>query len=184
MPRRLRPTRYALVLFVVLALADRSAGAARAYEDQATLGFDLGWLGAPSADAGVPRNGASVGVSGTLGLSDSWSLGARAGYALHPADVMLHSFVTSVEVMYLVDVLQLVPSLGLGVDAFVSVRDGRAGGDLGVHALLRLDYLLSRKLLVGADFRLIALPFALDDGGLSPLVMQAGLRLSLTFDRY
>jgi len=167
-----------------LALCLATPAVAWAYEDQATLGVDLGWLGAPSAEAGVPRNGASLGLSGTLGLGDSWSVGARVGYALHPADPSLHSGVAGLELIYLVDVLRLVPSLGLGVDGFFSLRDGEVGADLAVHALLRLDYLFSRRLLFGADFRIYALPFALDAGGLAPLAMQAGLRVSLTFDRY
>jgi len=177
-------SRLALALSALLALVVARPSSARAYEDQATLGFDVGWLGAPAAAAGVPRNGVSLGVSGTLGLSDSWSVGARVGYALHPADPILHSVLDGVELVYLVDVLQLVPSLGLGVDAFLSVRDGRVGADLGLHALLRLDYLASRTLMIGADVRAYALPFAFDEGGLSPFAIQVGLRLSLAFDRY
>ncbi|NOY92437.1 MAG: hypothetical protein GXP55_14680 [Deltaproteobacteria bacterium] len=172
------------LIMSALALSFATPSVARAYEDQATLGVDLGWLGAPSAEAGVPRNGVSLGLSGTLGLGDSWSLGGRVGYALHPADPTLHSGVGGLELIYLVDVLRLVPSLGLGVDGFFSLRDGELGADLAVHALLRLDFLFSRRLLFGVDFRVYALPFAFDDGGLAPLAMQAGLRVSLTFDRY
>jgi len=168
----------------MLALASLHPSAARAYEDQATLGFGVGWLGAPAAATGVPRNAVSLDVTGTLGVSDGWSLGAHVAYGLHPADPLLHSVIGGVELLYMVDVLQIVPTLGVGVDAFLSVRDGHAGADLAAHALLRLDYLLSRKLMLGADVRVYALPFAFDEGGLSPFAIQAGLRLSLTFDRY
>lgn len=178
------PRRAVVALSLACCLVTLAPPGAHAYEDQATLGVDLGWSGAPSAQAGVPRHGATLGVSGTWGLGDTWALGARLAYALHPADAPLHVGVAGVEVLYLVDVLSVVPSLGVGIDGFFGIRDGRLGADLAVHALLSFDYLMSRRWLLGVDVRAFALPFAFDDGGLSPFAMQASVRLSATFDRF
>jgi hypothetical protein len=122
-----------------------------AYEDQATLGVDLGYA-ARLADQG-PYHGAVFSAQSSLGLNDIWSIRARLAYAIHPDSRPLHLFFTSADIIYLVDILQIVPFFGGGIDGIGTLRDKEFTIDGGIHAVLGVDYLWSRDFVTGIEVR-------------------------------
>jgi len=164
-------------------LAAFGAREAHAYEDQATLSLDVGYA-AVLANPDLPPHGAMVGLSGTWGLSDAFSIGARLAYAAHPGDPLLHVGIAGVEVVYLLDIVTVVPFFGLGTDAILTAADGGAGVDWGLHAVLGLDWLVSREWIVGVDIRPYVLPLSLADNGVDPVYLSVSLRASMVFDTF
>ncbi|MFW6066755.1 MAG: hypothetical protein ACOC97_00335 [Myxococcota bacterium] len=165
-----------LALMVVAALPP---GSARAYEDQVTLGLDAGYalaLGDGTA------HGVTAGLEASIGLGDVLSLRGRLGYGHHPGGDGLHVAVAGGELLYVLDVLEWVPYFGLGADAFMTVASGDARGDLGLHAVVGLEWLGSRDWLVGLDIRPYLLPLAFDEDPLDPVYLSITLRYSLIFD--
>ncbi len=160
---------------------------ASAYEDQATLFVDLGY-GAALANDALPTHGAQLGLGGSWGLNDAWTLRGRLSYAAHPADRPMHVAMAGVEVFYLLDIVQLVPFFGVGIDGLATVTDLGAGSvfdvDLALHAIVGLDYLVNRRVVVGVDVRPYILPLAFDAETLAPVYLSASVRLSIVFERY
>ena len=81
----------------------------------------------------------------------------------------------------MIDVVELVPSFGLGVDAVASKpspADVRA--DFAAHAVVALDYLLSRELSLALDARPYVLLTQLDT---EPLYLTVSVSLLLVFDQ-
>ena len=128
---------------------------ALAYEDQAGLAVGLGYAHMVSERALGP--GAGLDLIGSLGLSSTWSARARASYGLHAGERgerAQHVGTLGLEVVYLIDVLQLVPFFGWGVDtSMLRPRGGPSRFRAGVHAVLGVDYLASRRLTFGLDIR-------------------------------
>src|SRR5690606_33469185 len=90
---------------------------ARAYDDQLTLDVAAGWAVAPVLDA--PNNGPGGGVGASFGFDDAWGLGVYAQWFVHPpfnGGDSLHFGIVGVEGLYYLDILQVVPFFGLGVD--------------------------------------------------------------------
>jgi hypothetical protein len=145
---RLLPTCAALLYLAV-------AVPARAYEDQLTLGVGAGY--AHAASDAVPRDGALFDVSASTGLGAVWSLRGRASYAFHPEAEPMHVALVDAELLYLIDVLELVPYFGLGAGAAGRVGSGVGSGEVDVdptaHAVIGLDYLMSRALTLELDAR-------------------------------
>ena len=160
---------------------------AHAYEDQATLFVDLGY-GVALANDALPPHGLAIGLGGSWGLTDAWTLRGRLGYAVHPATPALHVATVGAEVFYLLDLLQLVPFAGVGIDGLGTVFDDGSGTSVGanvaLHAIVGLDWLVSRRVILGVDVRPYILPFSFDDGSLAPVYLSASLRFSLVFERY
>ena len=128
-----------------------SAGPAHAYEDQATLGLGVGYAHAFGIE---PAPGAAVALSGSLGLGQTLTARALAGYALHPAsEHALHVALVGTELVYLIDVIELVPWFGLGVDGLLRASAGELQPELAAHAVLGLDYLWSRELTLSLELR-------------------------------
>ena len=160
-----------------------NAAPAAAYEDQVTLDLDVGG-GFVLANGDAPTAGVGFGVGAGFGLGTAWTLRGRISYALHPSASSLQVLTAGAEVHYALDILKFVPFFGVGIDGIGTVRDGTFGADVAVHALLGLDWLLSRKIVVGIDIRPYVLPFSLADRGIDPVYLSATLRLSVVFDRY
>ena len=172
-----------LVTLAALALALAASRKARAYEDQVVLTLDAGYGSALADDA--PTHGLVVGLGVDVGLNDAWAVRARVSYALHPSGGgALHALMAGAEVVYLLDILEIVPFFGLGLDGVATFTQGEGGADLAAHAVVGVDWLPRRRWLVGLEVRPYVLPFALADRGLDPFYLSVDLRFGVVFDRY
>jgi hypothetical protein len=126
--------------------------AARAYENEATLGLAVGYGGMPKADA-PPRNGIDLAVSAGGGVGDAWNIQGLLTYNALPGDPALHVSTAGLETVYALDIVRFVPLIGFGLDGLLTVRDRSARGDFALHALAGFDFLINRRWLVGADAR-------------------------------
>jgi hypothetical protein len=126
---------------------------ARAYEDQLTVGAGAGY--AHAASSGLPRHGVIFDLSASVGLSPVWSVRARASYALHPADRPLHAMLLGGDLLYLVDVVELVPYFGAGAGGIARAYSDDFQLDATLQLVLGLGYLISREL----TFELEARPY-------------------------
>ena len=142
------------ILAALLLSGLASPSAARAYEDQLHLGVAAGWGIAPEQPG--PDNGPNLTLSGELGLDPAWGIGVVAGYAVHPpfngGDAQ-HLLLLGAELTYVFDILEIVPRFGVGVDVLPHHDGTTWDADVAVHALVALDYLLTRTWLVGLDVR-------------------------------
>ena len=160
-------------------LQTAAPGVTRAYEDQATLGVDVGYAHATAK--AWPHAGAVLGIEASLGLDDIWTVRAFASYSLHPAAQSLSMASLGGELLYLVDVLEWVPYFGAGVTALGSwfgFKDG-LHIDCAVHPVVGLDWLVSRDLALGVVVRPEFLITAWDH---EPLYLSAALSASLLLD--
>src|SRR6201999_3110574 len=95
------------------------SGSVHAYEDQAGLAIQLGY--AHATESSLPHSGALLGLEASLGLSPIWSVRGLFSYGYHPAaSNPLSALMLGGELLYLVDVLEVVPYFGAGIDAFGS----------------------------------------------------------------
>ncbi len=156
---------------------------AHAYEDQVTVGVEAGY-GVVLANDALPAHGFDLGVVVDIGVGDAWSIRPRLAYVLHPARTTnLHIGIAGVEVVYLLDILEIVPFFGLGVDGIATIRDGAFGADIGLHAVLGIDWLPNRDWAFGIAVRPYVLPFSLAANGIDPVYLSVTVRASLVFDR-
>ncbi len=184
-PRVPRPSRALAALGLAFAAVATAPSPAAAYEDQATLFVDLGYASALGNDA-LSTHGVIGGLGGSWGLNDAWTLRGRLAWAGHPRDLQVG--LVSVEVFYTLDILELVPFAGLGVDGIASLSDDGTGTtfrpSFAVHAVVGLDWLISRRFILGLDVRPHLLPLGFGDDALPPIYLSATLRLSIVFERY
>ena len=152
---------------------------ARAYEDQASLDAELSYGHAISE--ATPPNGVALGLGGSLGLSDVFSVRAQLTWALHPGEPQFTSLLfASAELLYLIDVLEIVPYFGFGLDGIGSIAAGSDfGANFGVHPVLGFDWLLSRELTLGVALRSIFLLTGLSE---DPVYFKAGATISYLFE--
>ena len=165
------------------------ASEASAYDRQLTLDLTAGWALAPALDprppaTQAPDHGPTGGIGATIGFEDTWGVGVYAGYAGHPpfnGGEAYHFGFAGVEALYYIDILQVVPFFGLGIDVLPSYDENTdtLTADFAAHARVSLDYLLSREVAIGADVRAYILPTALD---LDPVYLTFQVRLSYILD--
>jgi len=154
---------------------------ASAYDHQVTLDVAAGWALAPALKA-APDNGPVAGVGATVGFGDGGGAGAYAQWAVHPPFQGGSTFQTGlfgVEGLYTIDILQIVPILGIGVDALPSSDGSVWRADFAAHLRLSVDYLLSRDVIIGLDVRPYVLLTALDQ---DPVYVTVMGRVSFPFD--
>lgn len=137
------------------AIVEVGAQPAAAYDGQLGLWAAAGYSGIVG-DTPLPPHAVHFGLGGTIGIEDVWELRVRLDYAFHLARA--HRTSVSLDLVYLVDVLSVVPYLGVGVGLRASVQDeDRAAlavrADLLAGAVLGLDVLLSRDWTVGFEIR-------------------------------
>ncbi|MEO0323618.1 MAG: hypothetical protein AAF447_11725 [Myxococcota bacterium] len=162
-------------------LASPSRG--HAYEEQWSLELDAGYAQAlPAEDA--PGSGLQLGLTAGYGPNDVFTLRLRGSYALHPAGDPFHVAMVGVEAVYLLDVLTWVPYFGGGVAGVLSARDGRRRGDLALTAVVGVDYLVRRDLLVGVEARGAVLPTGFASGAFEPGLLSVALKVGWLFDGY
>lgn len=139
-------------LMVASVLAGGLAGTASpalAYEDQLTLELGAGYAFA-SGDT-LPHSGLAASALVSYGLGDTLTLRAFGAYAMHPSTANV--FTGGADLLYLLDILTVVPYFGGGVDGVgINTPDGTTGA-FAVHAVVGLDYLLSRSLTLGIETR-------------------------------
>lgn len=184
MPHFRRSSRLASAVLggVALALLALPAPIARAYEDKLTVGAHAGYGLVAIDDTELPQHGVLLGIASSIGLDDIWSVRGHLSYAYHPGDDTLHVALLGGELLYLLDVVQVVPYFGLGLDALGTLYQDRAGLELGAHLVLGIEYLLSRDTLIGLDIRPHVLPLQVNAGRLDPVYITATARFSLMFD--
>lgn len=142
-------------LVVAIALPEH----ARAYEDQLGLSLAAGYavvaVDGPLSPAGValPQHGFVLQAEASLGLGDTWELRALAGWAMEIGDTSLHRVSPGLEVVYLLDVLEVVPFLGLGIDAPISIFGDEVWADFAAHGVVGFDWLLAREYAIGLEVR-------------------------------
>ncbi len=153
---------------------------ARAYEDQATLGVAVGYLGVPGSTA-VPPNGVDGALSAGAGIGDAWSVQGLVSYGALLGTPSVQVGTVGVEATYALDIVRFVPLLGFGLDGLLSVQERRAIGDFALHVLLGFDFLINRRLIFGGDFRGYWVATNARSR-LDPFVLRAGVRLGVRFD--
>jgi hypothetical protein len=124
---------------------------ARAYEDQLTLGLGAGY--AHAASDVLPRHGALFEASASVGLDPMWSLRGRGSYAWHPERTGMHVAMLGSDVLYLIDVLEIVPYFGVGAGGMARFWESDSRVDAEVHLVAGLDYLLSRDVALEFEIR-------------------------------
>ncbi|MBN1656140.1 MAG: hypothetical protein JXA30_20395 [Deltaproteobacteria bacterium] len=150
---------------------------AAAYENQITLGGDLGFA-ERFADEG-PRHGGTLGLLSSIGLDDIWSARARFSYSIHHSAGLLHVFLVSTEILYLIDILEFVPYLGVGPDGVATLYEDELQLDAAIHAVFGVDYLFSRELIFGLEARPM---YFLSRTGLHTARLAAVFTVSYSFE--
>ena len=153
------------------------AAPARAYEDQLTAGIGAGY--AYASGRTVPRHGALLDLTASVGLGPVWALRAHASYALHPSDRPLHAGLLGADVLYLIDVLEFVPYFGAGGSGVARARGDDLDLDLGVQLVVGVDYLISRELTLELEARPYLLLSDLDG---APFYGTVGAAVVFMFD--
>ena len=167
-------------IFGTLVLMAALPSAASAYEDQATLGVEVGYAGMPSTST-LPRNGVDIGLIAGGGLGDSWSIQGLLSYNVFPDERPVHLGMAGLETVYALDITRFVPLIGFGVDGLLTVRDRRTRGDFALHGLLGVDFLINPRWLIGADAR----GYWVATHAASPLdsfILTVGVRAGVRFD--
>lgn len=142
----------ALLFLALLALPAQ----AEAYEEQLTLDVGVGWGVAPGLS--LPDNGPAWSIGTAIGFDDTWGLGVYAGWAIHPpfnGGEALHVGIVGAEALYYIDILQVVPYFGLGVDVIPTYDESTQawGADFAAHLRISVDYLATREIALGVDVR-------------------------------
>jgi hypothetical protein len=155
------------------------AAPAFAYEDQASIDAALAYGHAVSDE--TPAHGVGLGLGASLGLNNVFTLRGRFAWALHPGEQRTSSVLSlSAEVLYLVDVLEIVPYFGAGIDGLGRLDDSFSA-DLGIHPIVGFDWLLSREWTLGMLVRSIFLLTALDT---HPVYLELGVSASYVIDLF
>lgn len=154
---------------------------ARAYAEQASLDAAAGYLRLVDLPR-LPAHGATLELGAARGLGEAVVLRGALGYArLRDRHARAHAGRVRLEGLYLIDVLRVVPFLGVGASLMLAKRPG---GDPqlhpGAHVLVGLDYLWSRALVVGLDVRT---GVVIDDGA-ARSATEIGLRVSRMFELF
>ena len=141
-------TRFLGLFLASLAGACLAPPQALAYEDAFTLELEAGYA---LAVGDIPTNGMAASVLGTYGINDAFTLRAGLTDSFHPRDAnLVHG---SVDLIYMIDVLTVVPYVGAGIDAGWIRSDGAAAATLGGHLALGVDYLWTRTFFMGLEIR-------------------------------
>lgn len=143
---------------------------AHAYEGQIGLSLELGYAVLPTGP--LPSHGAYAEGGVAIGLGDTWELRGRIAYAYHPEP--MHRWAGGVELVYLVDIFEIVPFLGIGVSGLVTLNDAAVNGDFAANGVFGFDVLLSRDVTIGVLARPSVVLTALDT---SPVWLEIGARL-------
>jgi hypothetical protein len=167
-----------------LALILSSASLAHAYEDTLTLGVEAGLGVVVVPESTLPCCGPLIGAETSIGLTDAITLRAHLAWAWHPSpEPDLHLGLFGIEAFYLLDIVEIVPFFGIGLDVLGTIVDGAFGMEFGFHPILGIDYLVSREIAIGLDIRPHFLFLSVfEDGRLEPAYIAVNARLSYRFE--
>lgn len=130
--------------------------AAHAYEDEVGVAAGFGYSGAPLT---APDHGLALEATVDMGLGPTWTLRGQAAYGRTRNDgLRSHMGRAGVEAVYIVDILDWVPSVGGGAGVVSWTRGGEIHVGPSLHATVGLDYLLSRAWSLGLNLRIFAGP--------------------------
>jgi hypothetical protein len=156
-----------------------AASPAAAYEDKITLGAGAGYALAPASSEGA--SGIAFDLHGGLGIGVEWQLRAGLSYAYHPVETSAAHFgLARTELVYLIDIVDIVPFGGIGVGACIVDAMRPSGPVAGPHAVLGVAYWISFDALLELDVRAHLFPeLASDD----VVYLVSALSLVWAFDR-
>jgi hypothetical protein len=163
-------------------LVAASAAPALAYEDQVSIDAELAYVhGFAKNSQARGQNGIAVAAGASYGLSNVLTLRGQFMWAFHPSEGPLRSIAwLSADLVYVIDVLEIVPYFGAGVDGAGLIASGADfEAEFGVHPVIGFDYLLSRALAIGVQVKPVFVLTSLDD---MPVYLQAGITLSYLLD--
>ena len=155
-PARSSMSPLVLVLAITVASVAAPLSTAHAYERQLGVFVGAGYTGIATSTPYPPHAvTASVGVG--VGLGDVWELRGHLDYGFHVS--AMHRLGLGVDLVYLVDVLSVVPYLGVSVSGALSLLDpslamGDLRGDFLAGGLAGLDVLIGREWTIGAEVRI------------------------------
>jgi hypothetical protein len=163
---------------------------AAAYEDKITLGGGVGYALLPShlparllADPEDDPD-ATHGIAGDVqlgfGASESWEVRGGLTYAHHPSSRPVHVAMLRSELLYVIDIVDIVPHAGVGASALVFSRQSITTAELAAHAVLGAAYWLSFDSLLELDVRALVRPANFDQ---APFYLVTTLSFVLAFDR-
>ena len=115
---------------------------------------------------------AEIGLS--IGLGDTWEIRARAAYAYHPEP--MHRIAGGAELVYLIDVFEFVPFLGIGVAGIATDVSDVWTADLAADLVVGLDVLLTREVTLGGVLRPALVVTSINQ---APLWFEGGLRVQV-----
>jgi opacity protein-like surface antigen len=124
--------------------------------------------------------GGGIGVALEYGLTDSWTARAAASYSGHavlsPKAGLLSTARTGGHIIYMIDVLRVIPYLQAGLNvALIGGRGVRWGAYLGIEAGAGVDYMLSRKWSLGVE---VGYNVFYPDTKKFPALLNLGFRIS------
>lgn len=178
------PRRYfgAVVAGLACAWIAASPSPARAYEEMLGLSFGAGY-GAVTSDAQLPHHAVVAHAGVGVGLGDTFELRGLVAYGFHPGDEPLHRASLAAEIVYVVDILEVVPFFGVGAGGFLNIRErlGEASlsGTFELHAVVGFDWLLSREWSIGLEVRPWFLLTSLDS---DPMWLTVSARAQILFE--
>jgi hypothetical protein len=153
---------------------------AAAFEDRLALGAGAGYAVWPGVSA---AQGVALDLHAGYGLSAEWQLRGGATYALHPHATDEVSFSTlgvRAEVVYMIDIFNVVPFGGLGASGIGVLAHGDTALEPAVHVLGGAAYWVSFDWLIQLDVRAHLVPGTVDD---HPIYLVSTLSAVLAFDR-
>jgi hypothetical protein len=150
---------------------------AAAYENQITLGGNFGFAERFADKA--PHHGGMFSLVSSVGLDDVWTVRGRFSYSVHEGPGLLNGFFLSADLLYLVDVFEFVPYFGGGPDGVATLYRDKENVDAALHAVVGVDYLFSRKVIVGLEVRPL---FFLTSAQLPLAYLSIDATVSYSFD--
>lgn len=158
---RLRSFAAALTTLAALACATTTSDRAEAAEGLKSFGVQAGFSGVSGSEGQFGGYGGAI--AGTLGLGDTFALIGNASFTSNQVTAVGgRSLVASqaIGLRYALDVIQFVPYVGVLAASYELSGGGLASTQfkVGAQIALGVDYLASRKWLVGLELRTHALP--------------------------
>ncbi len=146
---------------------------ALAFEDDVTFDLCAGYAHANPQ----PEHGLFLGAGASFGISDALTLRGHALGALYPSNRT--SIQLGAELIYILDILAVVPFGGVGLGGMFNITPGLRTTatrlDFLPYAIVGLDWLVSRSLVLGLDARLM---FNVTNWDTDSMILQVGARVS------